>query len=1169
MLGVGFVLKIGGASAASVYSFVSFCVRRLIRPEVYMRRHGFVCAGLRVIAGILLSTCAWSAAPPLLLRNPALSLDQIAFLYADDIWVVARDGGEARRLTSVGDVTAGPYFSPDHTQIAYSTTAHGLTDVYVMSAEGGVPRRLTWEPTGNRAVGWTPDGKSVLFTSTHASYSDFPRLSRIRADGVGPAQVLPLPSAAQGSFSDDGGTLAYVPFQQWQTAWKHYRGGQTTPIWLANIKTLDVEKIPRENSNDSSPVWSGATVYFLSDRNGPVSLFSYDTGTKQVEQVIPNQGFDLKTVSSGPGALVYEQFGSLHLYDLATHQEHAVPVTIHGDLPRLTPHLARVLPREVQNIAISPTGARVVVEAHGDIFTIPAEKGDTRNLTRTPGSAERDPAWSPDGKSVAYFSDASGEYQLYVRDQDGLQPPKVIDLGPAPSFFYSPHWSPDSKRIAFTDKHLRIWYVDVTGGKPVKIDTGLRGGFGATPELSWSPDSQWIAYSRDLQSQMHAIFLYSIAARASHQITDGMSDAAHPVFDPNGKTLYFTASTNDGPSDAGIDLSSLDRATNSSVYVVVLSRSGASPVPPQSDDENKKKDDDAKKADAKDDDTQKDDGKKDDAEKDESQDGKGAADKKDKGKKKGADKPKPTVIDLAGIGNRILSLPIPARNYVDLSVGKSGVLFLAEGPPVGRPSEEGGAPIIALWRFTTDKRLTEEMLDGLAAYKVSRDGKKLFYARRDSWFIVPTADLKPGSPNDTPGKPVNNGAMSAVLDPRAEWRQMFRETWHLQRDFLYDPHLHGLDLAKIQAKYRPYLDGLASRHEFTYLCDDMLGEIQVGHMFVRGPRAPADTPKPGLLGADYTIDHDRYRFAKIYNGQNWTPSLTAPLTLPGIDIVEGDYLLAVNARELHATDNIDSFFDGTAGKQTVLRIGKNADGSDARDVTVVPVASEHGLRNLDWIDSNRRKVDSLSGGKVAYIYMPNTGGAGYSNFNRYFYAQLDKQAVVLDERYNEGGFIADYIVNVLGQKRMSGAIERDGKPVHDPEGAIFGPKAMIINQSAGSGGDAMPWYFRKANLGTLVGERTWGGLVGIGGYPTLIDGGTVTAPRYAIYGLEGEWEVEGHGVAPDVEVQELPKDVAAGHDAQLERAVAIVLEQLKEHPVIEPAVPPYPNYHEHDGLGTH
>jgi tricorn protease len=1103
----------------------------------------FVSAGLRVIAGLIFTASAWSATP-LLLRNPSLSQDKIAFLYADDIWTVARAGGEARRLTSVGTVSAGPYYSPDHTQIAYSTRAHGLTDVYVMSAEGGVPRRLTWEPTGSRVAGWTPDGKEVLFASQRASYSDFPRLFRVRADGVGSAQVLPLPSAAGGSFSDDGSTLAYVPFEQWQDAWKRYRGGQTTPIWLVNIKTLDLEKIPRENSNDSHPVWSGTTVYFLSDRNGSVSLYSYDPGTKQVQQVIANQGFDLKSVGAGPGALVYEQFGSLHLYDLTTHQEHAVPVTISGDLPNIAPHWENVAAKELQNAAISPSGARILVEALGDIYSVPAEKGDTRNLTRTPGAAERDPAWSPDGKSIAYFSDASGEYQLYVRDQDGLQPPKIIDLGPDPSFFYSPQWSPDSKRIAFTDKHLRMWYVDAAGGKPVKIDTGLRGGFGPTNELVWSPDSQWIAYTRDLESQVHAVFVYSLATRASTQVTDGMSNAAHLAFDPNGKYLYFAASTNNGPSDAGIDLSSLDRATNSSIYVVVLSRDGASPVPPQSDDENKKKADEDKKDEAK-----KDDGKKDDA-------------------KKKDEKPKPTVIDLAGIGNRILSLPIPAKNYVDMLVGKTGVLFLAAGSAVGRSSEDGGPPVFALWRFTAEKRETDEIVSGVSAYKVSFDGEKLFYARQDSWFLAPTADLKGGSPDAPQGKPVNNGGMSAMVDRRAAWKQMFRESWHLQRDFLYDPHVHGLDLAKVQARYQPYLDGLASRAEFTYLCDEMLGEVQVGHMFVRGPRDAETAPKAGVLGADYAIDHNRYKFAKIYNGQNWTPSLAAPLTLPGINIAEGDYLLAVNGRELHASDNLESFFDGTAGKQTVLRIAKSAEGANARDVTVVPADSEYGLRNLDWINSNRRKVDALSGGKIAYIYMPDTGGAGYSNFNRYFYAQLDKQGVILDERYNEGGFIADYVANTLGQKIMSGAIERDGKPVYDPEGAIFGPKAMIINQSAGSGGDAMPWYFRKAGLGTLVGTHTWGGLVGISGYPRLIDGGTVTAPRYAIYGLNGAWEVEGNGVAPDVEVQELPKNVAAGHDAQLERAVAIVLEQLKQHPVVLPPIPPYPNHHENDGLGS-
>ena len=1109
---------------------------------------------------VLTALCALTAlsasaqTTPLLLRNPSLSRDKIAFVYADDIWTVPRDGGDAERLTSVAAVNAGPYYSPDGSQIAYSTYENGVTEVYVISADGGVPRRLTWDPSGNEAVGWTPDGKDVLFASFRVSYSDFPRLFTVHADGTGSPTVLPLPTAVYGNISPDGRTIAYVPVMQWEQAWKHYRGGQTTPVWLVNLKSLDLVKVPRDsNSNDSYPVWEGRTVYFLSDRNGPVSLFSYDTETKQVTQVLDNHGYDLKTLAAGPGALVYEQFGSLHLYDLASHQEHAVNIAVHGDLPSLVPHLANIPARELQSIGISPTGERLVVEAHGDIFTIPAEKGDTRNLTKTPGVAEREPAWSPDGKSIAYFSDASGEYQLFIRDQEGMQPPKVIDLGPDPSYFYNISWSPDSKYIAYADKHLHLFYVDVTtaGARPVKIDTGLRGTFGNSYEISWSPDSQWIAYTRDLENQLHAIFFYSLASHTSTQVTDGMSNVEHPAFDPNGKYLYFTASTNNGPSDAGIDLSSLDRAESSSVYVIVLAKDGASPIPPESDDENAKKPDDKSAPDK-------------DQDKSAAQSGeKPAASDKETAKKE-PEKPKPTVIDLAGIGNRILALPIPARNYIDLQVGKTGVLYLDEGSPFGRSSTFSGPPIRSLWRFTLEKRKTEEVLTDLDSVHVSFNGEKIFYAH-GGWFIASASDLKPGGGGA--GKPVNNHGMFAVIDPRADYAQMYRETWRIERDFFYDPHLHGLDLAKIEAKYQPYVAGLASRDEFTYLCNEMLGEIEVGHMFVRGPRTPSDAPRPGLLGADYTAENGRYRFAKIYNGQNWTPSLTAPLTVPGVNVNVGDYLLAVNGRELHASDNLYSFFDGTAGKQTVIRVGTKPDGSDGRDVTVIPTESEHGLRNIDWIESNRRLVDKLSDGKIAYIYMPNTGGAGYDNFNRYFYSQVDKQGVVLDERYNEGGLIADYIVNVLGQKILSGAIERDGEPVHDPEGAIFGPKAMIINQSAGSGGDAMPWYFRKAGLGTLVGTRTWGGLIGIGGYPTLIDGGSVTAPRYAIYGLHGAWEVEGHGIAPDVEVEELPKDVAAGHDLQLEKAVQIVMDQLKEHPVVMPPIPPYPNFHKTDGLG--
>jgi tricorn protease len=651
-------------------------------------------------------------------------------------------------------------------------------------------------------------------------------------------------------------------------------------------------------------------------------------------------------------------------------------------------------------------------------------------------------------------------------------------------------------------------------------------------------------------------------------MTDGMSDALSPSFDPKGKYLYFLASTDDGPSKAGIDLSSLDRAQTTAAYVLVLAKYGASPVPPESDDEKIK--DETKKDDKKDpaDADKKDDGKKDAADADKKGEGKKDADKKDGDKdKKEAEKPVEVKVDLERIGDRILSLPIPTRNYGAIIAGKTGVVYLVETSPFGRPSSyDGGPGIRAIWRFTLEKRKPETVLSDLDAFMISADGSKVLYGRKGVWTIAPVDDLKPG--DNAPGKPLNLGGLETVIDPRAEWKQMYHETWRIERDFLYDPKTHGLNIPKIEAKYKPYLDGLASRSEFSYLSTEMLGEITIGHMFIRGPHQPDKESKTGLLGADYKTENGRYRIAKILGGQNWTPGLASPLTLPGVYVHEGAYLLAVNGRELKADDNLYQFFDGTAGKQTVLHIAYSPDGKDAKDVTVVPIDDEDGLRNLNWIEGNRRKVGELSGGKLAYVYMPNTGGPGYTNFNRYFYSQLDKQGLVLDERYNEGGFIADYVVDVLKRFPLSGAIERDGKAIHDPVGAIFGPKVMLINQNSGSGGDAMPWYFRKAGIGKLVGTRTWGGLVGIGGFPQLLDGGHVTAPRYAIYGLNGDWEVENHGIAPDVAVEDLPKDVAAGHDRQLETGVQLVLDELKAHPVQEIPIPAYPNYHKNGELGN-
>jgi tricorn protease len=1111
---------------------------------------------LRVVLFALLVLPLVSNAAPLLLLHPSLSKDQIAFRHADDIWVVARTGGEAIRLTSTASVVAGPYFSPDGQTLAYSANIHGNVDVYTVPANGGLSHRLTWHPDQDVVVGWSPDGKDVLFLSGRTSWNDFAKLFRMHADGSGLPIEFPLPSADSGSLSPDGKQIAYTPFNQWQRAWKRYRGGQTEPVWIVDLASLDLTKVPRDSSNDSNPLWVGDKVYFLSDRNGPVTLFSYDTKSKQVEQVVENKSFDLKSASAGPGGIVYEQFGSIHLYDTAAHAEHPVDITLHGDLPALEPSLAVIDPHTILNAAISPTGARAVFEAHGDIFTVPAEKGDARNLTNTSSAAERDPAWSTDGKSIAYFSDASGEYQLFIRDQNGIAAPKVIDLGPSPSYFYSPHWSPDSKRILYSDKKLNLLYLDVDNPHPVKVDTENYEGFEFAGSATWSPDGKWIAYLKTLHNFMHAVYLYSLDTQKITQVTDGMSDVGSIAFDRNGKYLYFTASTNVGPSVAGFDLSSLDRAVSSSVYVVVLAKDLPSPLPPESDDEKAK--DETKPAD----DTKKTDDQTVKDKKDET----ASQDKKDNKKDEKKDEKKLPVVkvDFDGIDQRILALPIPARNYVDLQAGKEGVIYIAEGSAVANPSHEGGPGIHTLWRFALDKREATEVLSGIEGFTISANGEKMLYKKGDSWSIATADEVKAN-----PGKPLNLSSLEANVDPRAEYRQMYHETWRIERDFLYDPNHHGLDLAKAEKRYEPYLDGIGSRDELNYLFEEMLGEVTIGHMFIRGPGAPDHSPKTGLLGADYSVDHDRYRFAHIYNGENWNPALHAPLTQPGVNVHEGEYLLAVNGRDLHATDNIYSFFEGAAGKQVVLHVGTNPDGAGARDVTAVAIDSEHGLRNLAAIEGNRRKVDEMTNGQVAYVYIPNTAGAGFTNFNRYFFAQVQKKAVIIDERYNEGGQIADYVIDTLRRVPMSRYETREGEDVTDPGGAIFGPKTMIINQSAGSGGDLMPWYFRKAGLGPLIGVRTWGGLVGIGGYPVLLDGGMITAPRTAIYGLHGQFEVENHGIPPDIEVEYDPKSVAAGHDPQLERAVQYVTEQLKEHPLPTYPKPAYPNYHERDGLGVH
>ncbi len=1058
---------------------------------------------------------------PRLLQKPALSKTHVVFSYGGDLWIAPREGGDARRLTTGIGIETEPSFSPDGALIAFTGEYDGNVDVYVVPAAGGVPRRLTWHPGADHAVGWTPDGKRVLFRSPRNSYSRFNRLFTVPVEGGFPEEV-PLPMAEQGSYSPDGARIAYTPLAPAFEAWKRYRGGRTSAIWIADLKDSRIEKIPRDNSNDYYPMWVGNRIYFLSDRNGRFSLFAYDTQTRQVKELVANAGLDFKSASAAQDAIVYEQFGELYLYDLKSGRSRKIEIRLAGDLPQVRPSFERVA-RSIRDAGLSPTGVRAVFEARGEILTVPAEKGDIRNLTATPGVAERYPAWSPDGRRIAYFSDESGEYALHIRDQSGLGPVEKIELGKPPSFYYSPVWSPDGKKIAYTDAALNLWYVELDKRVPVRVDTDTYSKPERTLDPAWSPDSRWLAYTRQLRNHFRAVFIYSLEEGKARQITDGMSDARYAAFDPNGERLYFTASTDAGPTSGWLDMSSLNRPVTRSVYLVVLRKDLPSPLAPESDEEKPEE----------------------------------AGKPKEPPKKEEAARPGPVRIDFENISQRILALPIPARNYVGLAVGKTGVLYLSEADPTaGRMRRTA-----TIHKFDLKTRKTEKFLEEVRAFEVSRNGEKVLYRKGEQWAIAGAA--QPPKPGEGV---LRLEAMEVRVDPRAEWRQMYREVWRIQRDFLYDPGLHGLNLESAVKKYEPYLESVACRADLNYLFQEMLGEISVGHMRAGGGAMPEPRRVGvGLLGADYRIENGRYRFARVYSGENWNPELRAPLTQPGVNVEAGEHLLEVNGRDVRPPANLFSFFEGTAGKQVRLRVGPDPAGAGSREVTVVPIENEMGLRHLAWIEENRRKVDQATAGRVAYVYLPNTAEAGYANFNRYYFSQVDKQAAIIDERFNGGGMAADYIIDAMRRPLMNYWATRYGEIFTTPLASIFGPKVMIINEYAGSGGDAMPWYFRRARIGPLIGKRTWGGLVGIFGFPPLLDGGFVTAPNLAFFNPEGEWDVENRGVAPDIEVEFDPAAWRAGRDPQLEKAIEVVLAALKKTPLPTPKKPAYPNYHSAGG----
>ena len=1060
-----------------------------------------------------------------LLRQPTVSDSLIAFAYANDIWVVPRSGGDARRLTSFRGTESHPHFSPDGDRVAFTAEYAGDPEVYVVGVEGGAPRRLTWHPGGDEVRGWGPDGESVVFVSARKSAPpSYARFFRVPVDG-GLPEALPIPRGAAGSYSPDGTRFAYQPVGLSDRHWRNYRGGQSRPVWVLDMTDYGLEKLPGEGrSRNIDPVWMGDTIYFLSDRDLAMNLYAYDTGAGELSQLTRHSTFGVMNLDAGGGAVVYEQAGYIHLLDPSDGSSRRVDVRVQGDFPWAREHWEDVGDM-ITDASLSPTGVRALFQARGEIFTMPAEEGDWRNLTDASGSAERTPAWSPDGAKVAWFSDRGGEYELVISGQKGLEPTRRIELED-PSFYYDLQWAPDGRRVLFTDAARRLWIVDTETGDRTLVD---RDGY-TTPARSmdpaWSPDSDWIAYAKRTDSQYRVIMAYSVERDTAVRITRGMADAVAPTWDPSGDYLYFAASTDYGLNTGWLDMSSYDRPLTRGLYLAVLERGVASPLRPRSDEEPVS---------------------------DTAAGGGSAAGSE--AQESGEEPAAPEVtVDPEGIERRIVALDVPEANYTDLQAGDEGELFYVESPQPLTVRE--GPPAGTLHRYSLEEREASAFMEGVTSYDVSHDGSSLLYRSRGQWGVVPTRDgAEPGQgalPTDE---------LRVRVDPELEWRQIFREAWRFERDFFYVDNMHGADWPAVRERYAPWVEDVRHRSDLTYLMDVMAGELSVGHSFTFGGDEPdVDEVPVGLLGADLRASNGRYRIERIYSGGPWSPDVRAPLTEPGVDVSEGDYLLAVDGRELETPTNPYRLLDGTAGRQTTLTVNDGPTMEGARRVTVVPVRSESELRRRAWVEHNRAVVDSLSDGRLGYVYVPNTSVAGYEYFNRYFFPQQDRQGVVIDERFNSGGSAADYMIEVLSRRLMGffNNPTNPEKPFTLPEAGVWGPKVMIINEQAGSGGDLLPYMFRDRDIGPLVGRRTWGGLVGIWDTPSFVDGGSITAPRGGFYDRRGEWDVENEGVAPDVRVEQTPREVIRGGDPQLERAVdeALRLLETRDWPRVLPQPEP-------------
>jgi tricorn protease len=1065
-----------------------------------------------------------------LLRSPDIHGNVVAFSYGGDLWTVSADGGIATRLTAATGYLSSPKFSPDGETIAFSGNYDGDHDVYTVAATGGEPVRMTWHPGFDQVIDWQPDGRSVRFLTRRASHTGRDLQNFTVSIGGGLPEQLILPTCGRSSYSPDGKKIAFNRNSRENRTWKRYKGGMAQNIWVYDFAKNDTEKVTEWIGSDNFPMWHGETIYYNSDETGRLQIWAYNTATKQRHQVTFHDEYDVKQPSLGTDAIVYENGGWLYVLDLASEKTRKLQVSLFSDNV-LTRPVIKSVGDMIRGGDIAPDAQRAVFGARGDIFTVPAEKGNIRNLTGTPGVHDRDPVWSPDGKQVAYLSDTTGEFEVWLAAADGKGEPKQLTKG-SKTYKMGLSWSPNSEHLLMHDAALNLWLVDAESGKMKKIDQA------AGEEItnySWSPHSGWVTYAKDEENGFFSVFLFNLDNGKKHRVTSNFTSDTHPCFDDEGNYLFFASGRNFNPTLGGFDLKPI-WANQDGLYLVTLRDDVENPFPFESDEVAVEDEDEE--------DGDKDNGDKDDGDK-----------KDDDEDKDEEEKEEPIKIDLDGISERLVALDVAPGNYSNLQF-TGGKLFYNSRPFAAGGGRGNQRAATSIKLFDMEEREEKDVLGEVGGFALSADGKKLFYASNGSFGIVDAdADQKPAE------KPLRTGEIETKVDPRAEWRQMFTEAWRLERDFFYDPGMHGVDWDHMYERYGQLVPYVAHGADFAYVLGELIGELNSSHSYVRAGDLPDEKRVgTGLLGCDFALNakSGRYSFARILNDRDWNGGTETPLFQPGVDVKAGEFLLAVDGVELKAPTNPFSLLENKVGKLVVLTVAAKSDGKDSREVEVTPIARENNLRYEAWVQDNRRKVDKLSDGKIGYLHMPNTAVGGQQGFAKGYYPNLRKEGLIIDERFNGGGFIPDFFMNILRQKMVNLWKPRYGQDWRTPGTAFVGKMAMIANGYAGSGGDALPYYFQYYELGEVIGTRTWGGLVGISRGIGLMGGGGVTFPEFGLFNVNGQWDVENRGVEPTIEIDNLPHELIAGRDPQLEKAVEVLLKQIKEDPLKVAPAPPFP-----------